>query len=107
MHVVVPITLIVVQEMGIEKHHIMVFSRMQIVIRLAQSVLMAAGSDVRALTMDTAIHTLKMHVKTLLVVCVQMVAVWDLMVSAPVAVLLITAQYKLLNIYSVSLLSML
>ena len=73
MHVVVLITLIVVQEMGLEKKPLQ--------------------------AMVGAIHTSKMHVITLLAVCVKMVAVWALMVSAPVAVLLITAQYiVLLNI---------
>ena len=50
----------------------------------------------------------KMHVKTLLVQYVLMVAAWALMVSAPVADLLIAALYIVsLNIHSVSLPSML
>ena len=79
MHVVVPITLIVVQEMVIDE---------QGMNHVKQSVLMAANSNVGGV-MDTAMNILKMHVKTLLARSVLMVAVWALMVSFPCCCFLI------------------
>ena len=112
MHVVVPITLIVVQEMGYEKHIIggkvaTPGSRVKTHVKfLAQSVLIA-GLSVKTLGILTggmviALNTLKMHVTTLLVQYVLMVVAWASMVSAPVAdFLLIATQYIVsLNIHS-------